>query len=77
MPTNGDAPADAAKRVHLAFVYAFEKVGFLLTEQNVHTFCDEDVRAWNEAVAEGEAKYGPVKDQATSSPPESTGGDPL
>ena len=63
MPRNGEARDNggpAPKRVHPAFIHAFEKVGFLLTEQNAHTFSAEDVQAWDDAVAEGEGIYGPV-----------------
>jgi hypothetical protein len=64
MPTNDEAtngpdePVSAS--IHPAYIHAFRKVGFLLTEANAHTFSDEDVRRWNEALAEGERKYGPV-----------------
>lgn len=63
MPTNGEAATkgpDGPKRVHPAFAYAFRRVGFLLTEENAHTFSDDDVSAWTEAVAEGERRYGPI-----------------
>lgn len=63
MPSNGEAAngdEGKGKRVHPAFAYAFRTVGFLLTDQNLDTFSDDDVSAWNEAVAEGERRYGPI-----------------
>ncbi len=67
MPNNGEAtngpdePDDhAPERVHPAYAHAFRKVGFLLTTANAHLFDDEDVRSWNEALAEGERLYGPI-----------------
>lgn len=65
MPSNGEARDNggrAPKLVHPAFIHAFEKLGYLVTAQNAHTFTDEDLRAWNEAVAEGEELHGPVED---------------
>lgn len=63
MPSNGEAATngpDEPKRVHPAFAHAFRKLGFLVTEENADSFSDEDVTAWNDAVAEGERRYGPI-----------------
>lgn len=63
MPENGEAtngPDESTKGIHPAYIYAFRRCGFLLTEANAHTFSDEDVRRWNEAVADGERIHGPV-----------------
>lgn len=48
------------RRVPRPFIHAFDKLGFLLTEDNCHLFSDEDIAAWDAAVAEGEAIYGTV-----------------
>ena len=70
MPTNGEAtngpdePDQPAPRSpHPAHIHAFEQVGFLLTEANARTFSDDDVRRWNEALAEGERIHGPVENE--------------
>jgi hypothetical protein len=67
MPDNGEAtngpdePDQPVPRgIHPAFIHAFRRCGFLLTEANAHTFSDKDVQRWNAAVAEGERIYGPV-----------------
>ena len=63
MPGSGEVASngpDEPRRVHPAFVHAFREVGFLVTEENAHTFSDEEVEAWNDAVAEGERRYGPI-----------------
>jgi hypothetical protein len=39
-----------------AFIYAFEKTGLLVTEQNQHLIPDEDLAEWGAAVEEYEAK---------------------
>jgi hypothetical protein len=64
MPRNGEATdaGEATRKVHPAFIYAFEKLGFLVSEQNAHTFSAEDIAAWNAAVAEGEERYGAIED---------------
>lgn len=60
-PENGEAPADGPPAsIHPAYTYAFRRLGFLLTETNAHLFDDDDVRRWNEAVADGERIYGPI-----------------
>lgn len=37
-----------------AYRYAFDKLGYLVTEDNASRFSDEELAAWDEAVAEGE-----------------------
>lgn len=59
----GNGQNDPPKAIHPAYIYAFGKVGFILTEDNAHTFSDDDVRRWNEALAEGERIHGPVDDE--------------
>jgi hypothetical protein len=41
-----------------AYVYAFEKTGLLVTEQNQHLIPEHDLDAWEAAVREYEAKHG-------------------
>lgn len=38
--------------MHAAYVYAFEKCGFLLTDANMHLFPQEDIDAWEAAIDE-------------------------
>jgi hypothetical protein len=38
--------------LHPAFVYAFEKLGYLVTEANAHTFTDDEIEAWEQALDE-------------------------
>jgi hypothetical protein len=40
-----------------AYVYAFEKTGLLVTEQNQHLITERDLDAWDAAVREYEAKH--------------------
>ena len=42
-----------------AFVYAFEKTGLLVTEQNQHLIPDADLAEWDAAIEEYERKHGP------------------
>lgn len=68
MPTNHEAqisgpdePDEPSVRgVHPAFIYAFERLGYLVTETNAGNFSTEDIKAWNEAVDEGERRFGPI-----------------
>src|SRR5262249_60068556 len=39
-----------------AFIYAFEKTGLLVTEQNQHLIPDEDLAEWDAAIEEYERK---------------------
>ena len=39
-----------------AYIYAFEKTGLLVTEQNQHLIPDEDLAEWGAAVEEHERK---------------------
>jgi hypothetical protein len=41
-----------------AFIYAFEKTGLLVTEQNQHLIPEKDLDEWDEAIREYEAKHG-------------------
>jgi hypothetical protein len=41
-----------------AFIYAFEKTGLLVSEQNQHLIQDEDLAEWDAAIEEYEAKHG-------------------
>jgi hypothetical protein len=40
-----------------AFIYAFEKTGLLVTEQNQHLIPDEDLAEWDAAIEEYEARH--------------------
>jgi hypothetical protein len=40
-----------------AFVYAFEKTGLLVTQQNQHLIPDADLAQWQAAIEEFEAKH--------------------
>jgi SEC-C motif len=40
-----------------AFIYAFERTGLLVTEQNQHLIPDEDLAEWDAAVEEYERKH--------------------
>ena len=40
-----------------AFIYAFEKTGLLVTEQNQHLIPDEDLAEWDAAIEEYERKH--------------------
>jgi hypothetical protein len=48
-----------------AFIYAYEKTGLLVTEQNQHWISDQDLRQWQDAMEEYRARHGgssePVK----------------
>ena len=35
-----------------AHIYAFEKLGYLVTDMNSDTFTDEELNAWDDAVQE-------------------------
>lgn len=37
-----------------AYAYAFEKLGYMVTEMNRDTFTQEELDAWDEALAEWE-----------------------
>jgi hypothetical protein len=41
-----------------AFIYAFEKTGLLVTEQNQHLIPEKDLAEWDAAIEEYEAKQG-------------------
>ena len=41
-----------------AFIYAFEKTGLLVTQQNQHLIPDENLAAWDAAIEEYERKNG-------------------
>src|SRR5262245_19344679 len=41
-----------------AFIYAFEKAGLLVTEQNQHLIPETDLAQWDAAIAEYEMKEG-------------------
>ncbi len=40
-----------------AFIYAFEKTGLLVTQQNQHLISDEDLAEWDAALEEYERKH--------------------
>jgi hypothetical protein len=40
-----------------AFIYAFEKTGLLVTEQNQHLISETDLAAWDAAIREFEEKH--------------------
>jgi SEC-C motif len=40
-----------------AFIYAFEKTGLLVTEQNQHLIPEEDLAEWDAAIEEYEARH--------------------
>jgi hypothetical protein len=40
-----------------AFIYAFEKTGLLVTEQNQHLIPESDLAEWGAAIEEYEAKH--------------------
>ena len=41
-----------------AFIYAFEKTGLLVTEQNQHLIPEQDLAEWDVAIEEYERKHG-------------------
>jgi hypothetical protein len=43
--------------MHPAYIYAFQKCGFLLTKENMHLFSDEDIQAWEDALDEWIAEH--------------------
>ena len=40
-----------------AFIYAFEKTGLLVTEQNQHLILEKDLAEWGAAIEEYERKH--------------------
>jgi hypothetical protein len=46
-----------------AFIYAFEKTGLLVTEQNQHLLSDQDLAEWQAAIDEYQAKRGGTIEQ--------------
>lgn len=42
------------ERAFAAYAYAFEKLGYMVTEMNRDTFSDEELAAWDEALSEWE-----------------------
>ena len=46
-----------------AFIYAFEKTGLLVTEQNQHMLSDQDLAEWQDAIEEYQAKHGGTSEQ--------------
>ena len=38
-------------------VYAYNKTGILVTEENIHLICDEDLEKWKQAVEEAELMF--------------------
>lgn len=38
--------------MHPAYVHAFEVCGYLVTQDNAHTFTDEELSAWDDAIDE-------------------------
>ena len=40
-----------------AFIYAFERTGLLVTEQNQHLIPEKDLQAWDDAIREYEEKH--------------------
>ncbi len=46
-----------------AYIYAFEKTGLLVTEQNQHLLSDQDLAQWQTALDEYEAKHGGTGEQ--------------
>ena len=52
---------EALKRagVNPALIHAFEQTGLLVTEDNQHLIPDKDLRAWQAAVAEYNARHHP------------------
>jgi hypothetical protein len=52
-----------------AYVYAFEKTGLLVSEQNRHLIPERDLDEWEAAVREYEAKHGTARPRETESDP--------
>jgi hypothetical protein len=44
-------------RLDPAYIFAFEKTGLLVTEQNQHLIPDEDLAEWDAAIEEYERKH--------------------
>jgi hypothetical protein len=42
---------------HEGFIYAFEKTGLVVTEQNQHLIWDKDLAEWDAAIEEYETKH--------------------
>ena len=53
-----------------AFIYAFEKTGLLVSEQNQHLISDEDLAEWDAAIEEYEAKQKKKARRKKKKPPE-------
>lgn len=46
-----------------SLIYAYEKTGLLLTEQNQHLLSDQDLQEWQDAIDEYRAKHGGASEQ--------------
>jgi hypothetical protein len=46
-----------------AFIYAYEKTGLLVTEQNQHLIPEKNLEEWDAAIREYEARHGPARPQ--------------
>jgi hypothetical protein len=51
---------EAMKKANInpAMIFAFEKTGRLVTEENEHLLSEREIGEWNAAIAEYEAKHG-------------------
>lgn len=52
----GTAAAMRKAGMDPAYVYAYEKLGYLVSDANAHTFSKKELRAWDTAVKEGRDK---------------------
>jgi hypothetical protein len=51
-------PGAGAAGLDPAFIYAFEKTGLLVTEQNQHLIPENDLVEWDTAIEEYRRKHG-------------------
>ena len=52
--------------IHPAYVYAFEKTGLIVSEENQHLLPEKDLAEWEAAIREYEARHdgeGPPDDE--------------
>ena len=56
--TRDIAAAMVAANIAPEMIYAFQKTGLIVCEENLHLLSPADINEWNSAIAEYEAKHG-------------------